>query len=165
VFQVHTTKRIVNFKPTSKGLHALNLKENPEAAFLLINDTELVLPDLDPTPDHHVHVNTVHGNYEGFSLNQIEQATTSRGLMGMVATPSACDFQGLVRLNLLKDCPVTNDDIKTAHAIFGPDLASIRGKTVWCKPTRVVTDYVAIPQALIGVHSHVTVAADIMFVN
>ncbi len=87
--------------------------------------------------------------------------------MGMVVTPPACDFQGLilVHLNLLKDCPVTNDDIKNAHAIFGPDLAFIRGKTVWRKPTRVVTDYVDILWALIDIYSWVTVAMDGMFVN
>jgi hypothetical protein len=90
---------------------------------------------------------------------------TARRLMGMVATPSACDFQGLVCLKLLTDCHVTNDGIKTAHAIFGPNLAFIRGKMVWCKPTRVINDYVAIPQGLIDVHSCVTVAVDIMFVN
>ncbi len=66
VFQVHTTKGIVEFQPNPKGLHALNIKENPEAAFLLANDLELILPDLDPTPDHHVHVNMVRNNYEGF---------------------------------------------------------------------------------------------------
>jgi hypothetical protein len=66
---------------------------------------------------------------------------------------------------LLKDCPVTNDGIKNAHEIFSPDLASIRGKMVWCKLTRVVTDYVAILWALIDVHSRVTVAADVMLVN
>ncbi len=33
------------------------------------------------------------------------------------------------------------------------------------KPTRVVTDYVDIPRALIGVNSHITVAADVVFVN
>jgi hypothetical protein len=85
--------------------------------------------------------------------------------MGMVATPSAHDLQGLVHLNLLKDCPVTNDDIKNAHAIFGPNLASIRRKTVWCKPTRVVNDYVDILQVLIDIHSRITVATDIMVVN
>jgi hypothetical protein len=85
--------------------------------------------------------------------------------MGMVATLSACDFQGLVCLNLLKDCPVTNEDIDNAHDIFGPNLASIRGKTVWRKPTRFVTNYVDILWAHIVVHSCVMVAADVMFVN
>jgi hypothetical protein len=50
--------------------------------------------------------------------------------MGMVATPSPRSFEGMVRLNMLKDCPVTNDDIKNANTIFGTDLATIRGKTV-----------------------------------
>jgi hypothetical protein len=31
----------VEFKPTSKGLHALNLKDNPEAAYILVNDADL----------------------------------------------------------------------------------------------------------------------------
>jgi hypothetical protein len=68
-------------------------------AFLLVNDAELVLPNPEFTPDHHVHANKVHDNYEDFSHNQIEQARIVRQLMGMVATPSARDFQGLVCLN------------------------------------------------------------------
>jgi hypothetical protein len=38
VFQVHTKQGIVEFKPTPKVLHMLNLKDNPKAAFLLVND-------------------------------------------------------------------------------------------------------------------------------
>jgi hypothetical protein len=53
----------------------------------------------------------------------------------------------------------------THFTLYGLDLATIRGKTVWCKPTRVITDYVEIPRALIGVNQRVTLAADIMFVN
>ena len=85
--------------------------------------------------------------------------------MGMIASPSERDFQGLVRLNLLKDCPITNNDITNAYIIFGPDLANIRGKTVRKKPDHVRTDYVEIPQILFDVHSRVTLLADIMFVN
>ncbi len=128
VFQVHTTKGIVEFKPTPKGLHALNLKENPEATFLLVNDVELVLPNPDSIPDHHAHVNTVRDNYEGFSCNQIERARIAQRLMGMVATPSACDFQGLVCLSLLKDCPVTNDDIKKCSCYIWPQPCLHQGK-------------------------------------
>ena len=32
---------MVEFKPTQKGLHVLNLKHNPDAAFILINDADL----------------------------------------------------------------------------------------------------------------------------
>ena len=71
----------------------------------------------------------------------------------------------MVRLNMLKDCPVTNDDIRNAHAIYGPDLASIRGKTVRRAPERVAVDYVEVPRHLLSLHKNVTLAADVMFVN
>jgi hypothetical protein len=85
--------------------------------------------------------------------------------MGMVATPSPRDFQGMVRHNMLKDCPITNADITNAHTIFGTDLATIRGKTVRRRPKRVITDYVNIPRELVEVNQRVTLAADVMFVN
>jgi hypothetical protein len=85
--------------------------------------------------------------------------------MGMVACPSKRDFQALVHLNMLKDCPVTNNDICNAHNIYGPNLASTRGKMVQRKPKRVVTDYVEIPKQFLLIHGHVTLVADAMFVN
>ena len=69
--------------------------------------------------------------------------------MGMVVTPSPHNFEGMVCLNMLKDCPITNDDIKNANTIFGTDLTTIRGKTVRSCPKRVITDYVNIPRLLV----------------
>jgi hypothetical protein len=56
-------KSIVKFKPILTGLHTVtvNLKDNPEAAYLLVNDVDLTFPT---SPDslplkpnsHHVHV-------------------------------------------------------------------------------------------------------------
>jgi hypothetical protein len=128
VFKVHTSQGIVEFSPTAKGLHALNLRDNPTAAYMLVNNTTLTS---DHTPqDHYLHVENVRDNYDGFTKKQIERAIAARRLMGMIASPLECDFQGLVRLNLLKDCPITNADITNARQIFGPDLANIRDKTV-----------------------------------
>jgi hypothetical protein len=59
VFKVYTKQGVVEFKPTTNGLHALNLKTNPEAAFLLVNDVDLQLPQPE---DHQVHVAAVHDN-------------------------------------------------------------------------------------------------------
>ncbi len=160
VFQVHTAKGVVEFKPTLKGLHALNLKDNPEAAHILVNDADLVF-----TLSHQTPVTTVHNNYKGFTKQQIEQAIAACCLMAMIASPSEQDFHGLVPLNLLKDCPVTDADITNACAIFGPDLANIRGKMVRRKPERVRMDHVDIPRAILDMHSHVTLVANVMFVN
>ncbi len=68
VFQVHTAHGLVEFKPTPKGLHALNLQKHPDAAYLFVNDADLHYPaDMPPQPQ----VETVRSNYDGFSRRQI----------------------------------------------------------------------------------------------
>jgi hypothetical protein len=161
VLEVHTKKGVMEFKPTPKGLHALDLNANPETTFLLVNNANLHISK----PKHQLHVATVWENYDGFTRKQIEGANEACCLMGMIATSSMHNFQALVHLNLLKDCPVTNEDIKNAHTLYGPYLATIRGETVWCKPTRVITDYDDIPRALVDMNQRVTLAVNVMFVN
>ena len=89
VFKVYTNKGLVEFSPTIKGLHAFDMQQNPEAAFLLVNDADLKPPI---TSHHQLHVKTVRTNYDGFSRKQIEGATAACCLMGMIATPSGRDF-------------------------------------------------------------------------
>ena len=75
VFKVYTKQGVVEFKPTTNGLHALNLKTNPKSAFLLVNDADL---HRSKPEDHQVHVATVHDNFENFSRKQIEGAQAAR---------------------------------------------------------------------------------------
>ncbi len=137
VFKVHTSGGLVEFKPTSHGLHALDLHDNPNAAHILVTST---YPN-----EAHLHVNTVRENYEGFTPKQIKWAHEACHLMLMTGVPSECAFLSMVHLNQLKDCLIMHDDIKIAHTLFGPDLANIRGKTVRQSPKRVKTNYVEIP--------------------
>jgi hypothetical protein len=157
VFKVHTSEGLLEFKLTDKGLHALDLKTTPNAAHLLVTSSQ-------PT-DGHLHVNNVRLNYEGFTKKQILRANDARRLMQMVALPSERALQSMVRLNMLQNCPITNDDIKNANTIWGSDIATIRGKTIRRKPDRVETDYVEIPCALLSFQVNVTLVADVMFVN
>ena len=83
----------------------------------------------------------------------------------MTRVPSGRAFDSMVRLNQLQDCPITIDDVKNAHLIWGADLANKRGKTVHRKPDRVETDFVEIPRDLLTIHKAVTLVADVFFVN
>ena len=157
VFKVFTPAGVVEFAPTKNGLHVLNLKNTPEAAFILVNDASLAFGQ---SP-----VSTVRKNYEGFTKRQVQQATRARRIMGMIGAPTQREYQSLVRNNLLNDCPVTNSDIVNAHTIFGPDLANLRGKMVRRKPVHVNTELVDIPQSLVDRQKNVTLVADVMFVN
>jgi hypothetical protein len=120
VFKVQTTGVFLEFKPTNKGLHALNLSNNPKAAHVLVTST--------PPNDDHLHVNTVRNNYEGFTKKQVQHACEAHRIMLMTGVPTERCFECMVRLNQLQDCPITHEDIKIDHAIYNCNLANTRGK-------------------------------------
>ena len=49
--------------------------------------------------------------------------------------------------------------------MFGPDLASVRGKTVRRKPKSIVEEYVAVPKESVSRHKFISIAADVFFVD
>jgi hypothetical protein len=83
----------------------------------------------------------------------------------MLGNPSEKDYQGLVSGNLINNCPISSFNVSNARAIFGPDLASVRGKTVRKKPAPVVTHYVAVPHTLVEANKVIMLAADVFFVD
>jgi hypothetical protein len=72
----------------------------------------------------------VHGNYKGYTKWEVTQAKETRRAQAMMGNPSKKDYKGMVSNNLIQNCPITSKDMSNARAIFGPDLASIWGKTV-----------------------------------
>ena len=71
----------------------------------------------------------------------------------------------MVRPNLIPHFDVTVSDIDAANIIFGPGIASLRGKTVRKKFTATTTDYDAVPKEIKYSNREVTIASDVMFVN
>jgi len=47
-----------------------------------------------------------------------------------IGRPSNKDYQQIIYKNLLPNCPVTLKDMKATKDIFGPNLGSLKGKTV-----------------------------------
>jgi hypothetical protein len=89
----------------------------------------------------------------------------ARRAQGMIGSPNKKDYKVMVSGNLITNCPVTTANINNAHAIFNPDLANIRGKTVQQTPTLVEADYVAVPCSLVESNKVVTMTADVFFVD
>jgi hypothetical protein len=110
-------------------------------------------------------VQTVRGNYEGYTKKDILKAKEARRAQGMIGNPSEKDYKGMVSGNLITNSPITTSNVSNAHAMFGPDLASIRGKTVQRTPAPVVADYVAVPCSLVETNKVITMAADVFFVD
>jgi hypothetical protein len=119
----------------------------------------------DPTDLHNFQfVTTVSGNKAHFTACQIQGAQKARRFYFQLAYPSMKDFRWVVQSNLVKDCPVT--DIDVATAIWGPDIAALKGKTPRSKPTPVASDFVKIPESILDMHKKdVILSADIFFMN
>ena len=72
----------------------------------------------------------IRSNYKGFKKKDIKATKAERKLQGMIGSPSEKDYRGMVSSNMIKKCPIDSTDVSNARAIFGPDLASVRGETV-----------------------------------
>jgi hypothetical protein len=76
-------------------------------------------------------MHTVQGNYKGYTKKDVlKKPKEAHRAQGMIGNPNKKDYKRMVSGNRITNCPVTTTNISKAHAIFGPDLASIRGKTV-----------------------------------
>ena len=119
---VHTNKGLVYFHKDKQGLPYIDLDAS-------VYDAATTL------------VQTVHSNYKGFTKKDIKAAKAAkaaRKVQGMIGRPSEKDYGGMVSSNMIKNCPIDSTDVSNARAIFGPDLASVREKSVQRKPKSIV---------------------------
>ena len=114
---------------------------------------------------HHAFVNTVSGNKIGFTKRQIKGAETARALYSALSYPSTKDYKWIIRSNLIRNCPVTVQDIQVASKVWGKDIAALKGKTIRSTPTPVSRDFVKIPKEMMKLHKEVYLTMDIFFVN
>jgi hypothetical protein len=66
---------------------------------------------------------------------------------------------------MIRNCPVTPKDIIAANNIFGPNFASMKGKTVRATQDPVLTEYVERPKDIVALNRDVTLTEDVMFVD
>jgi hypothetical protein len=139
-----------------------------------IADEEVDNDDQHGSPERNVHcdengesflVDSVQENKNGFTNRQFEDAKRARKLYHTLGCPTVVNFKHILRQNLIKNCPITIDDIVNAERIFGPDIGTLKGKSTRKVPVAVRTDEIDIPQELKDMHKDLTLCIDIMFVN
>jgi hypothetical protein len=110
-------------------------------------------------------INTVKENRVGYTQGQFEQAKRVRELYHIVGTPTIESCKALIKMNAIKNCPVTTEDVNNAKKIFRTDMSSIRGKLTRRKSTPVREDAIKIPEELISQNREIDLCIDIMYVN
>ncbi len=82
----------------SEDTEGLNPKENEEN-----KSNEYVL------------VNTVQGNFKGYTRHKVKKAQEARRLQGMIGNPTEQEFGGMVHEKLIAYCWVTVQDVQNAN--------------------------------------------------
>jgi hypothetical protein len=131
------------FNESGRGLYYLDTNANVSAAM----------------------VNTVADNKSNYTNRMYERAMLARHIQKLIGRPTSAEFMKIVSLNLIPNCPVTRDDIANAEKIFGPDIGSLKGKTVRRTTEHVEVAATPVPSTIMSEYRDVIIGADIMFVN
>ncbi len=166
-FVIHTNQGNIIVKNNSKGMPYLDIRDvKAEVVLSFIQTTIGAVGAAMVAPANAVSfIQMVHGNMEGYTQREVEDAHAARKAQAMLGHLTDHDFLGMVRSGMILNCPVTPNAVQIAHRIFGPNLAGVRGQTVRRPPNSVTTNYIQILHALLERHQRVTLAVDIMFVN
>ena len=79
----------------------------------------------------------------------------ARKIYHIIGAPSTKNFKMILRSNKIKNCPVVEKDIDLAEAIFGRDIATIKGKLSRRTPRAILEDLIAVPPELLRKHSRI----------
>jgi len=112
-------------------------------------------------------VSSVAQNKDLFTRRQVAAADTARELYRKIGRPDEAEFQSILRKNLIRNCPVTPDDARRALVIYGPDIATIKGKMTRAAAAQHVPSFQAVPlpAPIAEHHRNVTLCTDFFFVQ
>ena len=111
-------------------------------------------------------LSTVRDHEAQFTKRELRGAQLARALYRKLGRPSERDFYVLLEKGLISNCPITPVDARRATYIYGPDLASLKGKTTRRHPKAVLTPPVLpVPADVLAHHRNVTLCADVFFVQ
>ena len=164
-FLVHLPDKILKFERTPEGLYAYK----PPQYFIDENrERKGYSPEPKADEDKQLvnnQITTVAENRKGFTHRQFLRAKRARDLYAQMGFPTVQNFKHILRQNLIKNCPVTPEDVDIAERIFGPDAATMKGKSTRKKPPPVRIETVEIPKEIITQYHKIRLCIDIMYVN
>ena len=144
-FIVHVTpKHQVKFELTENGLYAYKPKESTSA---------------------NCFVESVKDNQRDYTERELQRAKRARNLYHSLAVPSIGDFKTIIKMNAISGNPVTLEDVEMAERIYGPSIASLKGKVTRQRPKPVVSSVVPVPKALYQNNAKVVLCIDAFILN
>ncbi|KAG7353502.1 hypothetical protein IV203_002857 [Nitzschia inconspicua] len=100
----------------------------------------------------------------GYTKRQLDEAQQARRMQNIIMHPSDKQLSD-VAIHHLRGCPVTKRLIQIASNVFGPNLGSLKGKTVHRPSSHIQPNMDPVPPDILERHQDVILATHIMFVN
>ena len=110
-------------------------------------------------------VNTVTENRSNYTTQQFERAKEARKLYHNIGAPTVENFKYVLKGNMIRNCPVTIEDVKIAEDIWGKDISYLKGKTTRSRPQVVKSDLIEIPKELKVKGYLVTLCIDTVYID
>lgn len=142
VHRLDGTNRV--FLPTEKGLYASQVHDQ--------NDQVVML-------------STVKENKKSFTRREVNRAEQARRLMAVIGRPSEQQLCDILNNRQLINSDISGQDVLNARKIFGPEVGSLKGKTVRRKEPYVNLTARPIPADIMERHREVVICFDIMYIN
>ena len=146
-FIVHRENDIIKFPANKLGLYTYEVPGSKAAI----------------RPSHLI--DTVKENRSGYTQGQFNRAVRARELYHLLGAPTLEKITRVfIKMNGVHNCPVRLEDIKIAENIFGPDMATLKGKSTRPRPKPVLEDWIELPREIMSKHAEIELCMDIMFI-
>ena len=109
-------------------------------------------------------ISMVEGNADKYTKHDYCRAIEACRFQNVIMWPGDQELMD-TSIQHLKDCLITQQDIMAATDIFGPNLGSLKGKTVHRPNPHVKTGTPGVPMEILSIHHDIMLAIDIMFIN
>ena len=110
-------------------------------------------------------INTLQENKSFFTDRQIQKAELVKKILSTMAYPTINQLKAMVRMNMIRNSPVTLADVDLIEKVYGKDMPTIKGKTTRVAPTTVKFETIHIPRELRMAQSNVKLCINVMYVN
>lgn len=149
---VHYNEQVLKFQECHDGLYFYDT----EGATIKNNKEEVTNYSL---------LSTVSNNKKFFSSDEIKRAELARNIQQLIGWPSLSTFKRIVSSNLLRNCPITIDDINRAEIIFGTPSPLLKGKMIKPSSIKVKIEKIPLPLPISKYHQRLQLYIDIFYVN
>ena len=167
-FLVHTDHGIVRFKRDGRLYTyepSKNYLDSVAKAKGMTPKQQVVTSDTEETYFYMEFLMTKEGNRDGYTDRQYELAKRAWKLYINTGGGGMDNFKHYLRQNIIKNCPVTLDDINRAQKIFRHEVGHLKGSTTRKTPSVIREEKIEIPREIIHQHDDFRLYIDLFYVN